>query len=74
MRTIPDIHKFIKPVHDIIRLELLPPLLNSIVPEVDRQLYSLPLPHGGLENPILSEIVESQFETSQVTNCLSLQS
>ena len=39
-------------------------LLNSIVAEVDRQLYSLPLRHGGLGIPILSEIAESQFEAS----------
>ena len=65
MRTIPGMHKFIKPVDDVIRLELLPVLLNSIVAEVDRQLYSLPLRHGGLGIPILSEIAESQFEASQ---------
>ena len=66
MRMIPGMHEFIKPVYDVIRLELLPPLLNSIAPEVDRQLYSLLLRHGGLGNPILSEIAESQFETSKV--------
>ena len=58
-------HEFMKPVDDVIRLELLAALLNSIVPEVDRQLYSLPLRHGGLGMPILSEIIESQFEASQ---------
>ena len=52
-------HEFIKPVDDEIRLELLPTLLNSIVPEVDRQLYSLLLRHSGLRIPILSEITES---------------
>ena len=45
--------------------ELLLALLNSIVPEVDRQLYSLSLRHGGLGIPILSEIIESQFEALQ---------
>ena len=65
MRTIAGMHEFIKPVDDVIRLELLPALLNSIVPEVDRQLYSLPLRHGGLGIPILSEIAESQFQGSQ---------
>ena len=65
MRKIPGIHEFIKPVDDVIRLELLPALLNSIVPGVDHQLYSLPLRHGGLGIPILSEIAESQFEASQ---------
>ena len=48
MRTIPGMHKFIKPVNDVIRLELLPVLLTSIVSEVDRQLYLLPLRHGEL--------------------------
>ena len=65
MRMIPSMHKFIKPVDDVIRLELLPMLLNSIVPEVDRQLYSVPLRHGGLGILILSQIAESQFEVSQ---------
>ena len=45
--------------------ELLLALLNSILPEVDRQLYSLSLRHGGLGIPILSEITESQFEALQ---------
>ena len=58
--------EFIKPVDHVIRLELLPALLTSIVPEVDRQLYSLRLRHGGLGIPILFEITESQFEASQV--------
>ena len=46
-RTIPGICNLIKPVDDVIRLELVPALLNPIVPEVDPQLYSLPLCHGG---------------------------
>ena len=65
MRTILDMHKFIKPVDDVVRLELLPALLNYVVPEVDRQLYSLPLRHGRLGIPILSEIAKFQFESSQ---------
>ena len=65
MRTIPGMHEFIKPVDDVIRLELLPALLNSFALEVDRQLYALPLRHGGLGIPILIEIAESQFEASQ---------
>ena len=35
VRTIPGMHEFIKPVGDVIRLELLPALLNFIVSEVD---------------------------------------
>ena len=66
MRTIPGMHEFIKPVDDVIRLELLPALLNPIAPEVDRQLYSLSLRHGGLGVPILSEIAVSKFEASQI--------
>ena len=65
MRMISGIHKFIKPVEVVISLELLPALLNSIVPEVDRQLYLLLLRHGGLRIPMLSEIAESQFEALQ---------
>ena len=48
MRTIPGMHDFIKPANNVIRLELLPALLNFIVPEVDRQLYLFPLRHCGL--------------------------
>ena len=55
MGPIPGMHKFIKPVDDVIRLELLPALLNFIVLEVDRQLYSPPFCHGGLRIPILSK-------------------
>ena len=50
---------------NVIRLELLPALSNCLVLKVDRQLYSLSLHHGGLGIPILSEIVESQFEALQ---------
>ena len=48
MRMIPGMREFIKPADDVIKLELLPTPLNSIVPEVDCQLHSLPLRHGGL--------------------------
>ena len=65
MRMIPGMNEFKKPVDDVIRLELLSTLLNSIIPEVDCQLYSLPLHHGGLRIPTLSEIAEFQFEVSQ---------
>ena len=61
MRTLPDMNEFIKSVDDVIRLELLPTLLNSIVPEVHCQLYSLLLRHGGLGTPILSGVTKSQF-------------
>ena len=58
-------HDFIKPADNVIRLELLPALLNSIVPEVDCQLYLFPLRHCELWVQILSEIAESRFEASQ---------
>ena len=51
-------HKFIKPVDDVIRLALFRALLNSVVPEVYHSLYLLPLRHGALGIPILSEIAE----------------
>ena len=54
-------NEFIKSVDDVTRLELLPTLLNSIVPEVHCQLYSLLLRHGGLGTPILSGVTKSQF-------------
>ena len=70
MRAISGMHEFIKPADDVIRLEVLPTLLNYIVPEVDLQLYWLPLRHGGLRIVILSEIYESQFEASQAITLL----
>ena len=39
--------------------------MNGIVSEADRRLYSLPIRHGGLGIPILSEIATAQFEASQ---------
>ena len=65
MRTIPDMNEFIKPVDDVIRSELLPSLLNAIVTDADRDLYSLPIRHGGLGIPVLSEIAQSQYESSK---------
>ena len=46
-------------------------ITTTIVPQVNRKLYSLPLRHGGLGIPILPEVAESQFEASQaITLCL----
>ena len=54
MKMIRDMYEFKKPVDDVIRLKLLPTLLNAIALEGDRQLYSLSLHQGDLEIPILS--------------------
>ena len=36
LKTIPGMHEFTKPADDVIRLELLPTLLNFVIAEVDR--------------------------------------
>ena len=64
LRTIPDMSKFIEPLDDLITQSFLPNLLDSIITEQERQLYSLPIKKGGLEIPILSETCETQLENS----------
>ena len=65
MRTIPGMEEFVKPLDEVIHQQLLPSILNCIVTEADRQMYSLPIRQGGLGIPILTEIAESQFEASK---------
>ena len=43
LRMILGMHELIKPVDDVIRLELLPTLLNSIVTEVDSSTLLAPV-------------------------------
>ena len=64
LRTIPDMKNFIKPLDDIITQNFIPNLLDSIVTEQERHLYSLPIKKGGLGIPILSETCETQLESS----------
>ena len=60
----PDMKNFIKPLDDIITQSFIPNLLDSIVTEQERRLYSLPIKKGGLGIPIISETCETQLENS----------
>ena len=65
LRTIPGMQEYIKPLDDLIINEFIPTLLQAIITDQDRVLYSLPVKHGGLGIPILSEISEIHYEHSK---------
>ena len=54
-----------KPLDDKINDKILPSLLQAIITEKDRKLYSLPLRLGGLAIPILSETATEHYNASQ---------
>ena len=56
---------YMKPLDDIINGKFIPTLLNAIVTDHERLLYSLPVKHGGLGIPILSETAETHYEHSK---------
>ena len=64
LRTIPEIERYLKPLDDLITQSFLPTLLDAIVSDLDRNLYSLPTRKGGLGIPILREIANQHFESS----------
>ena len=57
--------EYIKPLDDLITNEFNPTLLQAIITDQDRVLYSLPVKHGDLGIPILSEISEIHYEHSK---------
>ena len=65
MRTIPGMREYIKPLDHIIDTVFLPTLLDTIISGEDRELCSLPIRHGGLGIPNLSETSEMQFQNSK---------
>ena len=54
--------EYINPFDDLITNEFIPTLLQAIITDQGRVLYSLPVNHGGLEIPILSEVSEIRYE------------
>ena len=54
--------EYIKPLHDFITNEFIAAILQVIITNQDRLLYSLPVMYGGLAIPILSEISEIQYQ------------
>ena len=73
LRTIPDMQEYIKPLDALIRNEFIPTLLQAIITDQDRVLYSLPEKHRGLGIPILSEISEIHYEHCKSYQYLMLQ-
>ena len=62
LRTIPGMQEYIKPFDDLITNEFIPTLLQAIITDQDRVLYSLTVKHEGFGMPILSEISEIHHE------------
>ena len=56
---------YIKPIDHLITNKFIPTLLQAIITDQDRMLYSLPVKHGGLGIPILSEISEIHYRHSK---------
>ena len=57
--------EYIKPLDEIISEKFIPNLLDSIITEHDRNLFSLPVKNGGLGIPILAESCDMQIEHSR---------
>ena len=57
--------EYIKPLDHLITNKFIPTLLQAIITDQDRKLYSLPVKHGGLGIPILSEISEIHYRHSK---------
>ena len=64
MRTIDGLDEYLKPIDDKINSSFLPTLLDSIITDNERSLFSLPVKLGGLGIPVLSEIASEHFESS----------
>ena len=58
-------HEYMKPLDDLINKKFIPSLLESIITEEDRKLYSLPIRFGGLGIPIISEISQEGYNASK---------
>ena len=66
MRTIADMRDLMQPLDDIINNELIPAILGTdAFSPVDRELFSLPLRHGGLGLPVFSNIADEEYLMSK---------
>ena len=63
LTTISGMQEYIKPLDHLITNKFI--LLQAIITDQDRVLYSLPVKHGGLGIRILSEISEIHYEHSK---------
>ena len=57
--------EYIKLLDHLITNKFIPTLLQAIITDQDRLLYSPPVKHGGLGIPILSETSEIHYEHSK---------
>ena len=64
VRTIPGMEIYLEPLDELIKNVFLPSLLDSIVTNEDRLLYSLPVRYGGLGIPIFSETAKFHYDAS----------
>ena len=64
LRTIPNMSELMKPVDEIIQIDLLPLIIGKSINENERQLYSLPARSGGLGISVFSEKVKNDFGNS----------
>ena len=65
MRTIPGMEEYIETSDNILTQKFIPNLLDSVVTDLDRKLFSLPVKSGGLGIPILSESCNIQLKHSR---------
>ena len=65
LRAVPGMQEYIKALDDLITNEFIQTLSQAIITYQDRQLYSLPVKHGGLGIPILSEMSEIHYKHSR---------
>ena len=65
LRTTPGTQEYIKPLDDLITNEFIPTLLQAIITDQDRVLYSFSVKQGDLGIPILSEISEIHYKHSK---------
>ena len=68
MRTIPEMKVYLKSLDYMINNVFLPALIEEVITEQDRKLYSLPVSRGGLGIPLLSNIAEQHlYSSKQIT-------
>ena len=56
---------FIKPLDDVINEKFILSLIDGTVNETERALFSLPIQHGGLSIPTLTEKARNDYVTSK---------
>ena len=61
----PGMEEFIKPLDDVINEKFIPSLIDDTVNEIERALFSLPIQHGGLSIPTLTEKARNDYVTSK---------